>query len=211
MDFVYSNMVTLGSGNKEEHKLNVFNHMTKSTINNPFSDFSLTLASVDVSNSNDRNQTLGSYGMSIGDVSFNIFNDAFVLGDGRDQWWTSGINLSFNFEDGSNFTYRNDVFTGVANKLQTIPEVGIFYDQLESERIYNNESNMFNYQFGTIGLGFGFSLSGDGYAWSQKAAHQGMTILGVKIPPTTTVGAIPDFDKSSAPTKEETTNNVGGN
>jgi len=74
-----------------------------------------------------RNQRTATYGMRIGEFSFNALEDQkFWIGaDGKDRFYTGSINLNWHLNDGSTITFGSITHTGDSNnKGETFEELG---------------------------------------------------------------------------------------
>ena len=204
VDFVQSMYLTLGSGNgKDFQDLNVFNRMTANTIKNHFNTFSVTKSVtyiMDVSHGQ-RNQSVGSIGGSLGNVSLYDYND---IGNGfygylfnplsnTDHYWSNGVNISAKLSNNMTLSYHNEVLTGKAEDPNQKPSEGKYYKQTEFEKSYNNESNSFGLEGKSLNAKV--SLEGSDYEWSQRLIHVGLEIPGIGL---LKFKDLPDYNKTGA-------------
>lgn len=95
-----------------------------------------------IMNNHRRNQTVGSFSATIGDFSFNYYNDGgsvlnLGFGDAFDRWWTGGLGLYFHNNHGYNTLEANfDQFTGYSKQLFDFSE--IFGLDITSYDVYEN-------------------------------------------------------------------------
>jgi RHS repeat-associated protein len=145
-DLVVSPTLSVGGGVGKPLAMNTFNNTTATGVSTDFKGAG-TIGSNFVSNDGDRDQRSGVLAGKWANGQASFYNDFIpVLGDGRDDYWTGGINASVQSGD-QTITAGTDVFTGVrqgemGNRLldPSNPTNGRFgtYKLTEGDQLLNN-------------------------------------------------------------------------
>lgn len=140
--FVISPSLTLGGGTTQtEAPLNTFASNFSTSVTNNF--YASVTHAQNLVFTKEGYQRVGAYGIKVGDVSLNIYNDTKIfVGDTEDRWFSGGgsVTISNFLGISSNFlTIGNDVFTG-----QSMNKSG--YEILDvNEPTYTNKNGTFHY------------------------------------------------------------------
>jgi RHS repeat-associated protein len=195
-ELIFSPAINVGGGGTSNAlAVNYLHNNATTSLYNPIK-YSGTYALNYHFTSDGRNQRTGTYGLRIGQFSFNILEDhkAWLGSDKLDQYFTGSCNINYQLANGTSFTFGTDTYTGRSNnKGSTAEELGDweyggtvttfgknkgqpFYwaNQTSYDQSLNNAQTFFQ-----ISTSNGFNLrmtsTGPSNFWSQNMIHDLLT------------------------------------